>query len=262
MGQVGRWGLVVGRLSARPFGVLQDWSVRTENPYEANMFFIPAMAYFYTENIHSPVTHLLRVIRHVSTEYPYWNRTGVSIRLQSRMIASALTKCLHPVGGKDHFFWMPGDKGACHIPTSLMESTIKVRGPPMLLRCLCHGRGYWIRDSSLFRPRRSDVQIVHFGLSSTYPAQSCFNPQRDIVAPPVAVSIFLRTRKSTDLFAAIAANGGRDGQERDKFLFFAGDVRREDLQYSGGARQALYNALHNTSHNISDVVFAEGKLSR
>ncbi|GAX84072.1 hypothetical protein CEUSTIGMA_g11496.t1 [Chlamydomonas eustigma] len=55
---------------------LYDWEVRTQNPYEANLFFIPMLVYFYVHNVQNPYPHIQRVVRYVSTSFPFWNRTG------------------------------------------------------------------------------------------------------------------------------------------------------------------------------------------
>jgi hypothetical protein len=115
----------------------QDWSVRTENPHEANMFFVPAMLYFYVGNVRDPVPHLKRVVEHISTAFPFWNRTL----------------------GKDHFWWMAGDHGACGLNA---EVALKER----------------------------PIKIAHFGLSgpgadfhyAIDQEYACVRPERDIVS--------------------------------------------------------------------------------
>lgn len=63
----------------------------TQNPEEANLFFIPALTYEYSSNLGNPNPHLNRVIRYIKDKYHYWNNTG----------------------GKDHIIWTSGDRGAC-----------------------------------------------------------------------------------------------------------------------------------------------------
>lgn len=69
-------------------GLLHDWTVRTENPWEANTFYVPALAYAYTSNLGDVVEHLRRVMGWVQNAHPFFNRTG----------------------GRDHFFWLPNDR--------------------------------------------------------------------------------------------------------------------------------------------------------
>lgn len=53
-----------------------DWAVRTENPDEANIFYIPLMSYTYVGNV-SPARNLVReVVDFVRFNYPFFNRTG------------------------------------------------------------------------------------------------------------------------------------------------------------------------------------------
>jgi len=189
---------------------LKDWAVRTENPHEANLFFVPALLYFYVGNVRDPIPHLTRVIQHISWNFPFWNRTG----------------------GRDHFFWMSGDKGSCMLPRELQDTAIKV---------------------------------VHFGMNmkdidwQDVPNKdyACVRPVRDIVTPPVADLPFVREGKPHELYQKILARQGDDGLTRDLLFFFVGGVQQGDLKYSGGARQALYKHLHTI--NYTDVLVHEGR---
>lgn len=69
-------------------GLLHDWAVRTENPWEANLFYVPALTYAYSSNLGDVVEHLRRVMAWVRTAHPFFNRTG----------------------GRDHFAWLPNDR--------------------------------------------------------------------------------------------------------------------------------------------------------
>jgi len=75
-------------------GFLHDWSVRTENPWEANLFYVPALTFAYSSNLGDVTEHLHRVMTWVREAHPFFNRTG----------------------GRDHFFWLPNDRwgsGSC-----------------------------------------------------------------------------------------------------------------------------------------------------
>lgn len=69
---------------------MNDWSVRTENPWEANLFFVPALSFAYSSNLGDVTVHLQRVMTWVRDQHPFFNRTG----------------------GKDHFIWLPNDRCA------------------------------------------------------------------------------------------------------------------------------------------------------
>lgn len=66
---------------------LSDWTVRTENPWEAHLFYVPALSYAYSGSSGDPTVHLRRVMAWVAEAHPFFNRTG----------------------GRDHFLWLPGD---------------------------------------------------------------------------------------------------------------------------------------------------------
>ncbi|KXZ42907.1 hypothetical protein GPECTOR_112g277 [Gonium pectorale] len=83
---------------------LNDTVVRTENPYEANLFYVPLLLYFYVGNVKDPVPHATRVLDYIRTNWPFYNRTG----------------------GRDHFYFMTGDRGTCHVPRWMQDECIKV----------------------------------------------------------------------------------------------------------------------------------------
>lgn len=78
--------------------------VRTENPYEANLYYIPLMSHFYTGNIQPDSGHLRVVVRYVRERFPFWNRTG----------------------GRDHVVWLSGDRGGCGT-THIDEAAAPIR---------------------------------------------------------------------------------------------------------------------------------------
>jgi hypothetical protein len=47
---------------------------RTENPWEANLFYIPAMTYAFSENTGNSVLHSRRAIDYVRQQWPFFNR--------------------------------------------------------------------------------------------------------------------------------------------------------------------------------------------
>ncbi|GLI67688.1 hypothetical protein VaNZ11_011952 [Volvox africanus] len=77
--------------------LLLDTAIRTENPLEANLFFVPATAYSYSSNTNSPVNQIEAALKYVIVNFPYFNASG----------------------GADHFVWTTGDRGACYLPRNL-----------------------------------------------------------------------------------------------------------------------------------------------
>lgn len=78
--------------------LLHDKAVRTHDPYEANLFYVPAYEYAFSGNGDAPHPHVRRVIQFLKANYaPFWERNQ----------------------GADHIFWAAGDPGACPIPADL-----------------------------------------------------------------------------------------------------------------------------------------------
>ncbi|KAG2492559.1 hypothetical protein HYH03_009221 [Edaphochlamys debaryana] len=83
---------------------LNDSTVRTENPYEAHLFYIPVLNFFHSANVHNPSKQTQHVIDHVRRTWPFYNRSG----------------------GADHFLFAPGDLGSCHMHRWMQDDVIKV----------------------------------------------------------------------------------------------------------------------------------------
>ncbi|MEW5298057.1 MAG: hypothetical protein WDW36_001219 [Sanguina aurantia] len=74
--------------------LVTDDVVRTEDPSEANLFYVPAQVYAYSSNVGSMIPHVQNVIRYINTTYPYWNKHQ----------------------GRDHVMFISTDKGGCYAP--------------------------------------------------------------------------------------------------------------------------------------------------
>ncbi|EFJ48508.1 acetylglucosaminyltransferase [Volvox carteri f. nagariensis] len=83
---------------------LVDDMVRTQNPYEANLFYVPALTYFYATNVRNGQWQAEAVIEYIRTKWPFYNRTG----------------------GRDHFVFFTGDRASCHFQRWIQDSVIKV----------------------------------------------------------------------------------------------------------------------------------------
>ena len=93
--------------------------------------------YFQTGNgAGNPLPHLNRVFDYVLQMYPFYNKTGGSLACPDPCLAyftqrptnrpPTTNQSSNRPGGKDHFFWLPGDFGACHMPSRFMDRPIKV----------------------------------------------------------------------------------------------------------------------------------------
>lgn len=65
----------------------------TENPWEANMFYIPAATFAYSENLGDTLTHSRRVVDYVRTTWPFFNRYGRAHNYKQQ-------HCAPPAGAK------------------------------------------------------------------------------------------------------------------------------------------------------------------
>eukprot|EP00232_Nephroselmis_pyriformis_P028255 CAMPEP_0182860906 /NCGR_PEP_ID=MMETSP0034_2-20130328/5195_1 /TAXON_ID=156128 /ORGANISM="Nephroselmis pyriformis, Strain CCMP717" /LENGTH=754 /DNA_ID=CAMNT_0024992777 /DNA_START=116 /DNA_END=2376 /DNA_ORIENTATION=+ len=125
--------------------LLHDCRVRTMDPEEADLFYVPMMLYGYAGN--SPFIQPLfeRVVGYLKQAYPFWNRTG----------------------GRDHAFFLSGDYGACAAPDVATNAILIGHWGPL------HTGGKMYPDllNGLYRVK-----------SAAY--RNCFDPKKDIVAPP------------------------------------------------------------------------------
>ncbi len=179
-----------------------DWAVRTEDPNEANLFYVPALTYWYSTNQNDINEHLKRVVNHVKTKFPFWGRAQ----------------------GRDHFFWLPNDRGACYIEANNADL-------------------------------QKSIKVVHFGLydkggseinpKPTNPDYGCYNPVRDVVAPPY----FDQAAAAADeTFGA-----GAKEKAKIRLLYFAGGcwaVRRAGGSvYRLACPGHLMTCLRTTAHS-------------
>eukprot|EP00898_Chlorokybus_atmophyticus_P003505 jgi/Chlat1/4155/Chrsp27S04260 len=75
---------------------------RTEDPEEADFFFLPTMIHPVSSNLGPFQWRLEEVMNYAKSNFPYWNRNG----------------------GKDHFWIQPQDVGPCLIPPELRAPII------------------------------------------------------------------------------------------------------------------------------------------
>eukprot|EP00878_Enallax_costatus_P016506 GHUV01017315.1.p1 GENE.GHUV01017315.1~~GHUV01017315.1.p1 ORF type:complete len:576 (+),score=57.68 GHUV01017315.1:463-2190(+) len=173
-------------------GFMNDWTVRTENPWEANLFFVPALTYAYSSNLGDVTVHLQRVMTWVRDQRPFFNRTA----------------------GKDHFVWLPNDRGGCWIDPSdpLLGNLIKI---------------------SHFGFHQTNTKLPEFKMMPQQGA-SCHIPERDVVAAPYSWQQELLANETYRTFNASSVPNG-------SLLFFAGSIRENEPEYSGGVRQVTTN---------------------
>lgn len=82
-----------------------DGAVRTENPWEANAFYVPTFAHHGAGNLGDPSASVISAVQWVQRTFPFYNRTK----------------------GRDHFVVLGMDRGACYLkPSNLTENLIKI----------------------------------------------------------------------------------------------------------------------------------------
>ncbi|KAG2439616.1 hypothetical protein HXX76_004968 [Chlamydomonas incerta] len=127
--------------------------VRTENPWEANLFYVPTFAYYSTANLGDPTAAVVRAIDWVAAKFPFFSRYG----------------------GRDHFVVMTADRGACYLkPLNQTRNLIRLvhfglekpnlteMGPLVEEReygCFKGGRDVVL--APYFRPKAGVVRTVH-----------------------------------------------------------------------------------------------------
>ncbi|KAG2436914.1 hypothetical protein HXX76_006433 [Chlamydomonas incerta] len=194
---------------------LTDNVTRTENPWEANLFYVPLLLYFYIGNVRDAVPQTSWAINHIRSRWPFWDRSG----------------------GRDHFYFMTGDRGTCHLPRELQDQAIKVV--------------HW-------GMQRAGIDWI--GLDNK--DYACIQLKRDLVVPPLNMFTEILPTDTVKLYQTVALNAGRD-PSRTLLFFFAGGIA-ESMEYSGGTRQAikqLLTSVHiaNGNSTPADVVFVEGR---
>ena len=177
--------------------------VRTENPDEAHLFYVPAFVYQHSDNTGSPDPAAAHILRYVKNNFPFWNRTG----------------------GRDHFFLTTGDRASCYLNFNESKSAIKVTH-----------FGYYDRGTE-----KSPMVIA--SVQRNNPDWGCYHPLRDVVIPCLQRHV-AKFAKDTYFNATVLP-------PRDKLFFFAGGNRPDDKEYSGYARQLVYEGLKNGTTLIS-----------
>lgn len=145
------------------------------------------------------------------------------------------------LGGRDHFVFLTGDRGACHLDRKLQDSPV--------------------------------IKVVHFGmqrlglpwLGVDNQDYGCVQVRRDLVVPPLlALRNATERQHAVRFYSQVLASGGAAAEPpgwppRVLLLAFVGSVH--EGEYSGGARQAIKATLQSLQPAPSDVVFQEGAIA-
>ena len=210
-----------------------DTATRTENPNEANLFYVPIFDFLNDDNAGDVYGFTKRAMAYVNSTYPHlWGRNQ----------------------GKDHFFWLPGDLGGCWLRDEpIVQNPIK----------LSHW-GLEVNEAQYTKMPHYHW-VVKERVNKEY---HCFKNERDVVAPCWMGSGPWTLAGSRDHDSkgheeeSISeqvykeALGQGNGTKRPYLLFFGGSIRPQQFEYSGGARQAFQKYVLSRKH--PDVIFGGG----
>ncbi|GFR49822.1 hypothetical protein Agub_g11762 [Astrephomene gubernaculifera] len=214
--------------------LLADWSVRTENPWEATFFFVPLFTYWYTGNVGHPYYIIQHVTHHLQRIAPFFNLTA----------------------GRNHIMWATNDRGACKLQHASpeMQHSIKVvhfgQSPrrPYLFRTHLPGSTNSVAEmTALPQPGHRFKEFPEFGINDIIEEREyCFRPEKDVAAPNYLHLAWVNPDRYSKVWSTtFLPDGSRlvtrrpDAPERNTTLFFGG-YSKKDMWYSQGVRQALH----------------------
>eukprot|EP00201_Polytomella_parva_P023228 CAMPEP_0175043712 /NCGR_PEP_ID=MMETSP0052_2-20121109/3360_1 /TAXON_ID=51329 ORGANISM="Polytomella parva, Strain SAG 63-3" /NCGR_SAMPLE_ID=MMETSP0052_2 /ASSEMBLY_ACC=CAM_ASM_000194 /LENGTH=531 /DNA_ID=CAMNT_0016306843 /DNA_START=662 /DNA_END=2255 /DNA_ORIENTATION=- len=200
-----------------------DWSLRTENPYEANLFFIPANIYSYLSNIFNDAFQAKIVTDYVRMNYPFFNRSQ----------------------GHDHFMWYPPDRGVCHLDNrATIANVIKI------VHFTLHFNQYKENATEILDGHFPDKYNGKCRKYCTSERSKCFDLEKDVAAASMAL---LDYQASIRAYANIKTTQGFES--RKILFFFAGGIRDHVAHYSGNVRQRVFHLIQDRYKDDATIRF-------
>ncbi|GLI65728.1 hypothetical protein VaNZ11_009332 [Volvox africanus] len=253
--------------------LLSDWSTRTENPWEANLFVLNTYTIYYTGNIGFPAKHFANVFSYVRNNFPFWNMTG----------------------GRNHVAIATNDRGCCDI-YKMARLNPDLQHPIKMVHFGQVGRfsrGHGSSDPALeaaFREFKrlaahqagegtvgeeggdgnegetmtlQDLpgEVVRFRGIPSYTLESirmerepCFRPEQDVAIPNYLERGWLdHVRKA---YGWDSSGRPIHNPTQREYLFYFNGYSKSDMSYSGGVRQGLLSMYSNLSR--PDVAINKG----
>jgi hypothetical protein len=197
--------------------LLGDASTRTTDPAQADLFFVPLFAVQgVSSNFYCPRGQLELVVGHLQARSSYWRRSQ----------------------GRDHVFFVSGDKGACGLPPEVASRPIFLSHFGLL------GPYDSMPRAAAERRKLDNAERVAREIRG---GAWCLAPHKDVVVPPLA------PRKPGDAVP-------QDAEQRPwRYLlvhgggvYGPGGVRQSragwlNSRYSQGIRQELFETYANVS---------------
>ena len=208
--------------------LLKDEAVRTVNPAEANLFYVPTFTtYGPAGNVGCDRARITMIQEYIRTHRPYWSRCH----------------------GCDHVFFMTNDRGACGLGPAGKNSIILTHwgllGPyaPTMTEFEQNDAHYWNKS----------VLVSRIGSG-----QWCHSPHKDIVVPPLYLGsrrVAGRTGETNRPFLLSFAGGIWGYNNR----LHRG--KKNLSYYSQGMRQTIFMRhahdphMHIVDHAAPDTIF-------
>ncbi|KAG2488215.1 hypothetical protein HYH03_013209 [Edaphochlamys debaryana] len=211
--------------------LLGDWSVRTENPWEASLFVVPTFTIWYTRNTGGPYVIFNWVSRYLQQTSPFWNATG----------------------GRNHVFFATNDQGACRLqqaPDELQHSIKVVHYGLSPRRPYAHHSNPQAGQhmtGALPLPGHRFQGFPEFTAADVLEEHwMCYRPEKDVVAPNFLSRDWVIPENYDQTFNVSVLPDGRhvisrrpDAPERNITFYFLGNTPSGLMYYSHGVRQAL-----------------------
>ncbi|KAG2485165.1 hypothetical protein HYH03_016055 [Edaphochlamys debaryana] len=210
--------------------LLGDWSVRTENPWEATLFYVPTFTYWYCGNLGSPYFLIQHVTHHLRS-LPFFNLTG----------------------GRNHVLMATNDRGMCKLQEAPldMQHSIKIahfgQAPrrPYARHSNQHA-GHQLTEH-LPLPGRRFEEFPQFQAQDILEENEiCMRPEKDVVVPNYLPEGWVQPFNYDEVWESSRGPGDVrvptkrvDKAERNYTLVFGGYNRPSEAFYSQGVRQAL-----------------------
>ncbi|PNW87479.1 hypothetical protein CHLRE_02g144050v5 [Chlamydomonas reinhardtii] len=220
--------------------LLGDWGVRTENPWEAALFYVPTFTYWYTGNVGHPYFVIQHATKWLQENSPFFNLTG----------------------GRNHIFWATNDRGVCKLQMAPPEMQHSIK--------LVHfGQSPRRPYAARMKVGQTTDPTAHLALRGALPqpgtrfpefpaeftamdileeSEICIRPEKDVVTPNYIMPTWVEPHNYNQVWNVtqlpdgtrqVTRKRGPDVPVRNLTLYFAGFTKPQ-MSYSQGVRQLIH----------------------